>query len=590
MGFLDMRTVMFGYLFSNIICTVVIVSLWSQSRKRFPGLSFWVADFCCQTAAVLLIILRGRIPDWASMTLANTLVVAGTVVLYIALERFVGKPSAQIHNYLWLAAFPLAHGYFVYAQPNLEARNILLSVGLLIICGQIAWLMSRRVEPGMRAMTRGVGLVFAGYAAVSIIRIIVAPLVPHPDNDFFRSGAFETLLIMAYQMLFILLTYGLALMVNQRLLAEIQTQEAKFAAAFRSSPYAVTLTRLSDGRILEVNDGFTRITGLSYAEVVGKTTIELGLWERDEDRAAMVSELSKGGSVREVETHFRIKSGEIITGLFSSEIISINGQPWVLSNIDDITARKRTEQERARLEGELAQSRRLESVGLLAGGTAHHLNNLLTPILGYAELVRDELPIGDPRRADLQQVIRAGGRARDIIRQLLAFARRQMLDMKPLDLNALIAGARDKLQAALRDDIALQLQLGEGLGAIRGDAVEIEEALLNLAENARDAMPRGGTLRIETAAVTLPEGRTIGNEPAKAGCYALLTLSDTGAGMTPEVMAHLFEPFYTTKGVGKGTGLGLAMVYGVVKQHGGYIEAQSAAGQGSVFRLYWPQA
>ena len=533
MSFLDVRTVMFGYLLSNIVCTVVILSLWSQNRKRFPGLSFWVADFACQTAAILLISLRGQIPDWASMTVANTLVVGGTVLLYIALERFVGKPSAQLHNYLWLALFPLVWSYFIYLRPSLEARNILLSVGLLIICGQCAWLMLRRVEPGMRPITRGVGIVFAGYALVSIIRILIAPLVPHPDNDFFRTGAFETLLIMAYQMLFILLTYSLALMLNERLIGDLRFQEAKFAAAFRSSPYAITLTRLSDGRILEVNDGFAHITGYSAAETIGKTTVDLHLWEREEERAAVVSALSKSGKVHNLEIQFRVKSGEIITGLFSAEVIMISGQPWILSSIDDITARKQAEAERAHHEEALVHSQRLESVGLLAGGVAHHLNNLLTPILGYAELVRDTLSASNPGRADLQQVIHAAERARDLVRQLLAFARRQMLVIKPLDLNALIAGLHDKLQRALRDDITLQLQFGAGLGAIRGDAAEIEETLLSLAENARDAMPQGGTLRIETSAVTLPEGQIVGHELAKAGRYALIAVSDTGVGMTP---------------------------------------------------------
>jgi hypothetical protein len=153
MNIFDMRTVMFSQFITDVVCTVVIATLWVQNRKRFPGMGFWVIDFVFQTAAALLIILRGSIPDWASVLLSNTLVIAGTLLLYIALERFVGKPGAQLHNYALLAIFPFVHSYFLYVQPNLVVRGFNTSLGLLILCSQIMWLMLRRAEPEMRRMT-----------------------------------------------------------------------------------------------------------------------------------------------------------------------------------------------------------------------------------------------------------------------------------------------------------------------------------------------------------------------------------------------------------------------------------------------------
>ncbi len=349
MNFLDMRTVIFGHLVTDLLCVLVIAVLWRQNRKRFAGTSYWAIDFSFQAAATLLVGLRGSIPDWMSMVLANTLIIAGALAGYLGLERFVGRRSSQIHNYFLLAAFVLAHSYFLFIQPSLEARNLNLSLGLLIVCFQCAWLTLRRVQPGMRKMTQWVGLVFGAFCLVSLIRIAVTLTSPQPSNDFFKSGAFDTLSLIAYQALLILLAYSLALMVNRRLLVEIQAQEEKFSKAFRLSPYAITLTRLADGQILEVNDGFAEIAGYSCAEVIGHTTLDLHLWVREEDRAAVVQALSKGQKVRGAEFQFRKKSGDILTGLFSAEIITVNNQPYVLSSISDITERKQTEEEVARL-------------------------------------------------------------------------------------------------------------------------------------------------------------------------------------------------------------------------------------------------
>jgi PAS domain S-box-containing protein len=339
-----MRTIIFGNILTDIVCIMVILFLWRQSRKRFAGMGFLVFDFALQTAAMLLIILRGSIPDWMSMVVSNTLVIAGAILGYMGLGCFVGKKVSQVHNYVLLAVFTCVHAYFALVQPSLAARTLNISAALLIICFQCMWLLLYRVEPAVRRLTLGVGMVFGAYCLVGVIRIVGFFTGGPAANSFFHSGAFEPLVLISYQMLFILLTYSLALMVSKRFLFEVETQEEKFAKAFRSSPYAIILTRLSDGQIVEVNDGFVNIAGYPAAEVMGKTTIDLHLWDEDEDRRAVVDELSRGRKVQGREFQFRKKSGERITGLFSADIIHINNQPFVLSSINDITERKKMEE------------------------------------------------------------------------------------------------------------------------------------------------------------------------------------------------------------------------------------------------------
>jgi PAS domain S-box-containing protein len=376
---LDMRTIVFSNVLTDLVCMLVALLLWKQNRKRFHGVSFWVFSFAFQTAALFLIILRGNIPDHMSVVFANTLVVAGALLGYMGLGCFVGKQISQYHNYLLLALFAMVHSYFTFVQPNLPARNMNLSVGLLIICFQCMWISLTGFEHGMRRLTFGVGVVFSTYCLVSIIRIAEFFIGTDFEGDYFQSGPFETFVLVSYQMLFILLTYALALMFNRRLLDEVKIQEERFSKAFHSSPYGITLTRLSDGQIVEVNDGFVNITGYGTSELVEKTTIGLHLWQKTEDRAAFVDELSRSGMVQGREIQFRKKSGDMVTGIFWAEILLINGQKYILSSISDITERKRAEQEREKLIHELQEA--LAKVKQLRG---------LLPICANCKKIRDD--------------------------------------------------------------------------------------------------------------------------------------------------------------------------------------------------------
>jgi PAS domain S-box-containing protein len=338
-----------------------------------------VLDFCFQTTALFLISLRGGISDWISVVVANTLVIAGAVLGFAGLGRFVGKKISQVHNYALLGAFACVHAWFTFVNASLPVRNFNFSLVLLIVCFQCLWLLLRGVEEGMRRLTFGVGVVFGGYCVVNILRIAEFFLGSHIEQDYLHSGPFQTFILLSYQVLLILLAYNLVLMCNKRLLLEVKTQKEKFSKAFHSSPCALTLTRLSDGKIVEVNEGFTNISGYRPWEVVGRTTLALHFWDSEEDRAAIVQELGRRGQVKGRELRFRKKSGDPITAIFSAEVIRINHQEFILSNISDITAKKVAEVERERMIRKLQEA--LARVKQLSG---------LLPICASCKKIRDD--------------------------------------------------------------------------------------------------------------------------------------------------------------------------------------------------------
>jgi PAS domain S-box-containing protein len=255
----------------------------------------------------------------------------------------------------------------------------------------------------------------------------------------------------------------------------------------------------------------------------------------------------------------------------------------------DVTERKRNEFDRDLLQEQLAQAQKMESIGRLAGGVAHDFNNLLSVILGHGEIMMADLPPASPYRADIEPILKAGERARDLTRQLLAFSRKQVLEVKPLDINKVVLGMCDMIRRLLGEDIRIQTYMEKPVGLVKADLSQLEQVILNLSVNARDAMPNGGILTIETDRVVLDAQYAETHPDTTPGAYVLLSVSDTGEGMDEETQRKIFDPFFTTKEKGRGTGLGLATVYGVVKQHGGSIWVYSEKGKGSIFKIYLPR-
>ncbi|MEN6474192.1 MAG: 7TM diverse intracellular signaling domain-containing protein [Syntrophaceae bacterium] len=383
---------------------------------------------------------------------------------------------------------------------------------------------------------------------------------------------------------------------RKRFLDALSASEKKFSDTFRMAPQIMVITTRDEGRFIDVNDTFVKISGFERHEVLGRTGIELSLYQQAGDRGIIMEFLRSGKPVRNLETVFFTRDGHRLPVLMSVQPVTLDDQPCLLTIISDISERKRAEEElkaseeaRRTLHEQLTQAQKMESIGRLAGGIAHDFNNLLSVILGYGSLMNAAFEKTDNvNRERIQLIIKAAERAKDLTRQLLAFGRKQVLEMKPLNLNAVITNFKDMLIRLIGEDIHLKTVLGQDIGLVNADVSQIEQVLLNLAVNARDAMQQGGTLTVETAVITLDESYALSHVPVVPGAYVMMSVSDTGCGMNAQTIDKVFEPFFTTKATGQGTGLGLAMVYGIVKQHGGYIWVYSEVGKGTTFKIYLP--
>ncbi|MFP4475619.1 MAG: PAS domain S-box protein [Desulfatibacillaceae bacterium] len=499
---------------------------------------------------------------------------------------------------------------------------------------------------------------------------------------------------------------------------KLRESEKRFSMAFHTSPYIITITRARDERFVEVNDAFVSKSGYSREEALSGSTIGPDIWGNPGDRDAVVADLMAGKTVTDREYLFRKKSGELMTGLFSAQIMHLDGEAHILSSINDITEwkwaeqelhealmrekevvraanvglfdwdiltgevrysdewkrqigfepheiandleewrsrvhpedlepvmarieqslargsknhqsefrlrhkdgswrwilaqgsvvrdedgrpvrmrgshiditqRKKAEEEKARLEAQIHQSRKMESIGRLAGGVAHDYNNMLNVIIGYAELAMDRLTPRDSVYPDLEEILSAAKRSVEITRQLLAFARKQTVAPKMLDLNGSVESMLKILQRLIGEDIDFSWSPGAGLWKVRIDPAQVDQILANLCVNARDAIGGVGSVAIETENVVLDECHCVGHPEFSPGEYVMLSVTDSGKGMDADTLQNVFEPFFTTKGLGKGTGLGLATVYGIVKQNKGFIDVDSEPGKGATFRVYLPR-
>src|SRR5208283_2274866 len=324
-------------------------------------------------------------------------------------------------------------------------------------------------------------------------------------------------------------------------------------------------------------------------EVIGQLSLKQGWWANPGDRAKVVEILQEQGRIRDFETQLVSKSGEIIDVLGSAEVIEMAEEKYILSLAYDITERKRGEKERKRLEEQLFQAQKMESVGRLAGGVAHDFNNMLGVIIGRAEMALNKGVSTDELYNNLKEILNAGLRSADLTRQLLAFARKQTAAPKILDLNDTISGTLKMLRRLIGEDIDLFWIPELDLWKVKIDPSQVDQILANLVVNARDAISGVGAITMRTENVVIDDSYVAEAPEFIPGEYLLLTVSDTGAGMSPEVCSKIFEPFFTTKELGKGTGLGLSTVYGIVKQNDGFIYVASELGKGTTFNIYLPR-
>ena len=437
---------------------------------------------------------------------------------------------------------------------------------------------------------------FGGMAALDILReeapaipliIVTGSLDDETAAKCIRAGAADYVLKTNLIRLPSAIRGALAFAQSQaaKMVAEsaLRSSERRFRALVEESWDAVALFG-ADGTILYGSPATTRLLGYELPEFVGRNAMEL---IHPDDRAAVLVKLQEATAQPRSRVHVAArvqhKNGNwrYLEGVFTN-LLDDPSVGAIVNNYRDVTDRRN-------LEEQVILSQKMEAIGRLAGGVAHDFNNILTAIGGYTDLLLADLAPEDPRRRDVEEIHLAADRAAGLTQQLLAFSRRQVLQPKVVDLNALVTDIEKMLRRLIGEDILFATVLHPRLGNVRADPGQIEQVIVNLAVNARDAMPDGGRLTIETRNVELDESYATEHPTVKPGRYVLLAVTDTGVGMDEETKARIFEPFFTTKVRGKGTGLGLATVYGIVRQTGGHIWAYSEPGKGTAMRVYLPQ-
>ena len=452
------------------------------------------------------------------------------------------------------------------ARVHEQERNaLLLGIASLSLSLILAWLLSRGIAGPVRALTA--------------------------DADAFASGDLSrrTTVRPDGELGTLALTFDRMADTLQRRSAQLTASETRYRSMFDTLPLPMWVVDTETLRFLAVNEAAVDRYGFTREEFLAMTVLQIRCPE-DGPRLRDAIAAARDRTLRADLWKHITKHGEELEVEVSSEDITYGEQRARLVVVNDVTVRRRTEAALLASQEQLRQSQKMEAVGSLAGGIAHDFNNLLTAILGYCDLALEGIPTDSTASEDVGEVRRAAQRAAELTHQLLAFSRRQVLKPRVFALGAALEQTEKILRRLISENIALELSIASTPHLVCADPTQLEQVILNLAVNARDAMPRGGRLRLSTGAVTFEAPHHTAGAVMPPGTYAMLAVSDTGTGIAPEIRDRLFEPFFTTKARGQGTGLGLATVYGIVQQSGGGIEVASVPGNGTTFILYFPIA
>ena len=369
---------------------------------------------------------------------------------------------------------------------------------------------------------------------------------------------------------------------------ELRKSEEKFRISFKTSPHVVAISEIAHGTYIDVNDAFSKQMGYRYEEVIGRSSLELSIWCDLEDRHQLISRLEKEGLVENLQADFKARDGQIINGLVSASTLEINGRQFLLAVIQDMTKVRAMEQERLDLEIRLQQAEKMEAIGTLAGGIAHDFNNILAGILGYSELAQKDVGNPEKTKAHLVQIEKGSKRAAELVKQILTFSRKDVYQKHPLQAALAVKEALQLLRSSIPSSIEIRKKI-HSASYILADQIKIHQLIINLFTNACHAIgDNQGSICIALTDNVIKKAQKTGSELIPPGIYLVLEVTDTGAGMDPAIMEKVFDPYFTTKQTGEGTGLGLALVKAIVKEHDGYIAVNSEAGQGTSFFVYFP--
>ncbi len=372
----------------------------------------------------------------------------------------------------------------------------------------------------------------------------------------------------------------------------LRHSEEKFSRAFKLSPDAVNINRLRDGVYIEINEGFTKAMGWTENDVIGRSSLpgDLDIWCHAEDRQKLVDGLNTNGEVHGLQAHFRSKDGHILIGLMSARLIEIDGEACLLSITRDITERVRAEEERRKLEEQMLQVQKLESLGVLAGGIAHDFNNILLAVLGHCDLAQRRLHDQTAVANHLSQINSAVGKATNLANQMLAYSGKGKFVIEPLNLSRLVAEMEQILAVSVSKKVLLRYELTQELPTVKADATQLHQVIMNLVINASESIgDNSGVIAVVTGVMDCDShylSETWLNDNLPEGRYVYVEVADTGCGIAPDQFDRIFEPFYSTKFTGRG--LGMAAVLGIVRGHRGAIKLYSEVGKGSTFKVLFP--
>ncbi|RJQ45034.1 MAG: PAS domain S-box protein [Nitrospiraceae bacterium] len=367
----------------------------------------------------------------------------------------------------------------------------------------------------------------------------------------------------------------------------LRESEERYRLLFESNPHPMWVYDLETLAFLAVNDAAVRHYGYTRDDFLAMTIKDIRPAEDIPALLDNIAHVTEGLDNAGVWQH-RKKDGTVIDVEITSHTLVWSGRNTEVVLAHDITGRKRAEEEKSRLEAQLIQAQKMESIGLLAGGIAHDFNNILSAIIGYGHIVKMKMDPGDPLQVNIDHILESANKAAALTRNLLIFSKKQMVNLQSVDMNEIIRRMAKLLLRIAGEDITIKTDLKQDKLFIFADSGQIEQVLMNLAANARDAMPHGGILTISSEMIGIDDIFIKTHCFGKPGAYALITIFDTGIGMNHETQKKIFDPFFTTKEVGKGTGLGLSIVYGIIKQHSGFINVYSEPGKGTTFRIYLP--
>jgi PAS domain S-box-containing protein len=578
---LDQHTALLSYVLVCFISLFAIVLLLRQYRSRYKGIDFMFLCFSLQIIALTLILFRGIIPSYISFDVANFISAAGIIAFCLGFEEYIGKKSSLALNIVLLSAFSVVHIWISFPGPDLEARHISISYLWLIILIEGICLLFFNLPKSKIKSIFPVSLVCIAFFIVAIIRIVRSLLIGYNLIVFSDSSTIDTVMILVSQLLLILLVYGLDRMFGRRLLFDMKIEEEKFSKAFKTSPYAIMLSRLSDGKIIEVNKGFVDQSGYSFSDLYGKKSIDLNFWDSEEDRNSFIAELLNSGRILRREMTIKKKSGEIITILFSADVIGVNDEMFLFTSFDNITDRKIFEKELLESRMKAEESDKLKTAFL--HNISHEIRTPLNAIVGFSAM----LGFPDTNETDRDSFIEIINKSSDnllsVVSNIIEISNIEAgilrFNRSDVNLNSLMDELYEKFNPlAIENGIEFSISLGlsSQYSYFQCDKIKLIQVLSSVLQNAFKFTTEG----------SIQFGYKLKN------CDLEFYISDTGIGIPTEEYEKIFDRFYKidnskNKSYG-GTGLGLSISKAYVELCGGKMWVTSVPNFGTTVYFTLP--